>query len=101
MIRGFVANLGVSVLYCLLLLFNIYITDRVGHGSAFGRVYWASLPIAFAAFFVINRVRFAAITNNRSRLILIAILSAALTAIVGYFGLVCAVNIYRTLGGRL
>jgi hypothetical protein len=94
-------NIKATLIYFGALLLSIFVTEKSGKPYIFGYIFKSSLIVFFLVSVYINRNSFMNVKKIYLRYFLIAILCIALTLLLGYIGLIIAVNFNLSIGGSL
>lgn len=99
--KNLLKNIKVALVYLSVLLLSVVVAEKVGRLFIFGYIFKASLIILFLVLVYVNRNAFVHVKKNYLRYSLIAILCLSITLLLGYLGLIIAVNFNLAIGGSL
>ena len=99
--RYLARNIKVALVYICIILLCIVITYMLGIIFVFGKIFKASLGVLFLIYLYSNRDIFLNVNKKYTRYLYIFILSGLITFLVGFIGLIIAVNLYLSIGGSL
>ncbi len=94
-------NIKGALIYLSVLLICTFLLEKTGKMFIFGYIFKPSLVIYFITSIYLNRALFINIKNAYIRYLLILIVCISITLLVGYIGLVIAINFNLTIGGSL